>query len=77
MSSLSIHLPDALHKRMEELAAREELSIDQFIATAIAEKMAVLMTSVNLEARAVRGSRATFDRALANVPDVEPLPHDR
>jgi hypothetical protein len=59
------------------LAARDGISIDQFIATAVAEKMAALMTEAYLEERAKRGSRAQYEAALAQVPDVEPEPHDR
>lgn len=44
MSTLSVQLPNSLHKHLQELAEREGISIDQFIATAVAEKMAALMT---------------------------------
>jgi hypothetical protein len=77
MSTLKVHLPDSLYKNLQELARREGISIDQFIATAVAEKMAALMTEAYLEERAKRGSRAKYDAALAQVPDVEPEAHDR
>lgn len=77
MSALSIRLPNSLHERVRELAAREGISINQLVATALAEKMAALMTADYLEARARRGSRAKFLAALARVPDVEPDPWDR
>lgn len=77
MSALSIRLPNSLHERVRELAAREGISINQLVATALAEKMAALMTADYLEARARRGSRAKFLAGLARVPDVEPDPWDR
>lgn len=77
MSALSVRLPDSLHDRVRELAAREGISINQLVATALAEKMAALMTEDFLEARARRGSRSKFLAALAHVPDVEPDPEDR
>lgn len=77
MSALSVRLPDSLHQRVRELAAREGISINQLIATALAEKMSALMTADYLEERARRGSRVKFLAALAQVPDVEPEPHDR
>jgi LDH2 family malate/lactate/ureidoglycolate dehydrogenase len=40
MSALSIRLPNSLHVRVRELAAREGISINQLVATALAEKMA-------------------------------------
>lgn len=77
MSTLSLRLPDSLHKRVKELAAQEGISLNQFIATAVAEKMAALVTEDYLQERARRGSRAKYDAALAQVPDAEPDEHDR
>lgn len=77
MSTLSLRLPDSLHKGVKELAAREGISINQFVATAVAEKMAALMTEDYLRERAARGSREAYDAALARVADVEPDEHDR
>jgi len=76
MSALSLRLPNSLHKRARELAEREGISINQLVSTALAEKMAALMTEEYLETRARRGSRARFLRALAKVPDVPPVPGD-
>jgi hypothetical protein len=58
------------------LAEREAISLNQFIALAVAEKMSALLTSTYLEERANRGSRAQFRRILARVPDVEPAAGD-
>jgi hypothetical protein len=77
MGTMSLRLPDSLHKGVRDLATREGISINQFIATAVAEKMAALMTEDYLGERARRGSRAKFEAALAQVPDVEPDEHDR
>lgn len=77
MSTLSLRLPDSLHKRVKELATREGISINQFVATAVAEKMSALMTEEYLQERARRGSRERFEAALAQVPDVEPEEYDR
>lgn len=77
MSTLSLRLPDSLHKRVKELATKEGISINQFVATAVAEKMSALMTEEYLQERARRGSRERFEAALAQVPDVEPEDYDR
>ena len=76
MSALSLRLPNSLHERARELAEREGMSINQLVSTALAEKMAALMTEEYLEARARRGSRTRFLRALAKVPDVPPAAGD-
>lgn len=77
MSTLTINLPDSLHKSLHDLAQRDGISVDQFIATAVAEKMSALMTETYLEERARRGSRERYETALAQVPDVEPEAYDR
>lgn len=76
MSTLSLRLPDSLHKRVRELAQQEGISINQFISTAVAEKMAALLTLSYLEDRGKRGSREKFLAVLAKVPDVPPDPGD-
>lgn len=77
MSALSLRLPESLHKRVRELAAREGISINQFVATAVAEKMSALLTEDYLEERARRGSRDRYRAALAEVPNPEPGKYDR
>lgn len=76
MSTLSLRLPDSLHRKVKELAEQDDISINQFIATAVAEKMAALMTLDYLTERAQRGSRTAFDRVLAKIPARPPLPGD-
>ena len=77
MSTVQVHLPDSLQQQLHAFAERAGISIDQFIATAVAEKMAALLTETYLEERATRSSRAKYEAALAQVPDVEPEPYDR
>ena len=77
MSTISLRLPESLHKRARELAKKENISINQFIATAVAEKMSALRGGECRERRAARGSRARFKRALARVADREPEARDR
>ena len=77
MSTMSVRLPDSLHKRVRDLAKREGISINQFIASALAEKLSALLTSEYLEGRARRGNRRRFERALGKVRDAEPAPSDR
>jgi hypothetical protein len=77
MSTISLRLADSLHKRVRELAKREGISINQFISTALAEKLSALMTEEYLAKRAKRGSRKRFDRALAKVRYGEPDSFDK
>ncbi len=77
MSAMSLRLPNSLHEAAKELAVREGISVNQLVASALAEKLAAIMTVEYLDARAKRGSRTKFLAALARVPDVEPAPADR
>ena len=77
MSALSLRLPNSLHERVRDLAKREGISINQLVSSALAEKMAALLTEEHLEARARRGGRSKFLAALAQVPAIEPEPADR
>lgn len=76
MSTMSIRLPDSLHRRLREYAQKDDVSINQLITTAVAEKMAALSTHEYLEARAKRGSRKRFEAVLALVPDSKPAVGD-
>lgn len=77
MSRFSLRLPDSLHEKVRELAEEEHISINQFIATALAEKISALTTEEYLSERAEQASREKFEQALAQVPDVEPEEGDR
>ena len=77
MSHLNVQLPDSLYKNLQVLAEQDGISVDQFIAAAVAEKIAALTTETYLEALAKQGDREKYKAALAKVPDVEPEPYDQ
>jgi len=77
MSTISLRLPDSLHKQVRKLAERESVSINQLITLALAEKLSALMTEEYLDERGKRGSRKKFERALAKVPKIAPEEYDR
>jgi len=77
MSTISLDLPDSLYKQVCKLAQQDGISLEQFIATAVAEKVAALTTVEYLRERAKHGGLQKFERVLAKVPDVEPEPPDR
>jgi hypothetical protein len=72
MSTISLRLSQSLHRRVRDLAKQDGISINQFIATAIAEKMTALMTIDYRGERAKHGRRGKFERAMAKVRDIEP-----
>jgi len=77
MSSMTIELPDSVKKSIEALAAKEGYSASQFVASAAAEKLAVLTTLDYLRREAAAGRREDFDHYLKAVPSVEPPERDR
>jgi len=77
MSTLSLRLPESLHKQVRELADREGISINQFVVMAVAEKMSALLTEEYLEERARRGNRRQFELAMAKVKKRPPESKDR
>lgn len=58
-------------------AEKEGISLDQFIALSLAEKMAAIDTTSYLQERVKRGSREKLLAVPAKAPDVEPEEEDR
>lgn len=77
MSTLSLRLPDSLHESVRTLAKEDNISINQFVATALAEKMSALRTEEYLSERARKGSKDKFGSALAKVKDISPADEDK
>jgi len=69
MTALTIRLPNSVHQKIKELAARDDVSVNQFIASAASEKMASVLTLDFLRAEAAKGKRSDFDHYLSRVPD--------
>jgi hypothetical protein len=72
MATLSLRLPESLHRKLVELAKTEGVSLNQLLSSAAAEKLAALMTEEYLAGRAKRASKRTFGAVLAKVPNVPP-----
>jgi hypothetical protein len=77
MSTLSLRLPDSVHEQIKLLAKKDGISINQFAASAIAEKMAAYLTEEYLKKRAANGSEQAFLTAMAKAPDVETVNEDK
>ncbi len=70
MTAFTVRLPNSVHQRIKELAERDQISVNQFIASAAAEKMASVLTLDYLRAQAAQGKRSDFDHYMGRVPDV-------
>lgn len=69
MSTLSLRLPDSLHKMLKQVAKDDGVSINQFVSLAVAEKLSALSTESYLLERSARADRGAFLEILDNVPD--------
>lgn len=76
MTALTVRLPNSVHQKIRELALRDEISVNQFIAAAVSEKMASVMTLDYLKSEAAKGSRNAFDHFMNLVPDTTAVAAD-
>ena len=76
MTALTVRLPNSVHQKVRELALRDEISVNQFIAAAVSEKMASVMTLDYLKLEAAKGSRSDFDRFMKLVPTAPAIAGD-
>ncbi len=76
MSSLTVRLPRSTHDQLKQLAKQEEVSINQLVLTAVAEKISALRSARLFAGLIEPIGRKEFEAALAQVPDAEPDPWD-
>jgi uncharacterized protein (DUF1778 family) len=68
MSSLSLRLPDSLHRQLKQAAEADGISVNQFISLAVAEKLSALQAYDIIAERAKGSSRSAFLQAMTLVP---------
>jgi hypothetical protein len=76
MKTIEAHIPEPVLKQAQELAARENIPLDQLISLALTQAVGVWSNESYVALRAKRASRAKFLDALKEVPDVPPAPGD-
>jgi len=76
MSQVALRLPDSLHQYAKQMAARDDASLNQFIVTAVAEKISALNTEAFFQERARQSTPLRAHAALAKVRQVPPLAGD-
>ncbi len=76
MPKLQISLPDTIHDELKAWAARENVSVEELAAAAVADKISALAQLAYLREHASRADRNAYLSVLANVPDVPPVPPD-
>lgn len=76
MSALSLRLPNSIHRHIKEIAAQEGVSINQFISSAVSEKISAISTENYLVQRAKRANRKEFTEILNHVHKRPPMAGD-
>ena len=69
-----IVLPEDLYNRAAELAARDQMSVEEFVSGLLENRLA---SREYIESRAKLFNREDLDRALNEIPDAEPEDRDR
>ena len=59
-----LRLPRSLKEAVERLSREDQTSINQFVATAVAEKVSALQTARYFADRKVRADFAAFDKIM-------------
>ena len=75
-STYPLRLPVSIKAEAERLAASEGTSLNQFVATAVAEKVAALRTVSYFAERRDRADWAAFDQLMTRDAGEPPRPGD-
>jgi uncharacterized protein (DUF1778 family) len=76
MGALSLRLPASIHRHIRDIARQEGVSINQFISSAVAEKISAILTEEYVNARAARADLDKAKQILAKVPERPPVEGD-
>ena len=76
MKTLKAQVPDILVEKVNELAAKQNASVDQIVSLAPAAQVSAWRTRESIESRAGRVNWQKVDEILSRVPDVPAQPGD-
>jgi hypothetical protein len=72
-----LRLPESIRRAAEDRAREDGVSLNQFVAAAVAEKVSALNTATYFRCRGPAGAdRAMFDRILARLGSPPPRQGD-
>jgi hypothetical protein len=75
-STFPLRLSRSIKAEVERLAREEGISINQFVATAVAEKLAVMRSAEFFAERRKKADFAAFDRIMDRDSGEPPRPGD-
>ncbi len=74
--TLQVNIPDSLLRQTAELAARQQVTVDQVVAAALSAQVSAAATRPSIAERARRVNWQKVDEILARVPANPPVPGD-
>lgn len=77
VAAYALRLPASLKAEAEKLAAEDGASLNQFVSTAVAEKVSALRTARYFEERKGRTDWDAFDRIMGRSGGETPRADDR
>ena len=76
MTTIEAQVPDYLARLAREAAEKENVTVDQIVALALASQISAWRVRDDMATRAARGKLVDFDLIMARVPDAPPQPGD-
>ena len=76
MANYALRVPESLFDYARKVAEEEQVSMNQFFVTAIAEKVSALKTTEYFRERAQRADPGALLAWLAKSPNAPPTPGD-
>jgi hypothetical protein len=73
MSTLEVKIPDLLLKQVNEVAAKEKVSVDQIVSIAVAAQVSASQVRESILSRAKRVDWRKVDEILDRVPANPPI----
>ncbi len=77
MTTISTEIPDTLFRQAKSIAESEEMTLDQFIALALASQVSSWNVGKDFADRAKKGDWQKSREILAKSPDVEAEDFDK
>ena len=76
IATYALRLPASIKAEAEKIAAEDGTSLNQFVASAVAEKVAALRTAAYFAPFKARADLAAFDRIMARASGERPRRDD-
>ncbi len=76
MKAIELNMPDEVYQKLEHLASHDHQPVNVFALRKLEEFTRALEDFAKLERRAQSGDREQFEKAMAKVPNLPPVPGD-